>query len=245
MRLIGYLSNGYPSFEQSYANAELYREGGLDTLQIDLPTDDPYLEGERITARMRHALNACRSWDGYLENIAAIKRNIKGISIILLVYESTISEIGLERFIGFCKKENLRDVSCIGGRLPHVKERLIAEGLNVSCYVQFHLNPDEVRDAENSNGFVYLQARPAPGIDELRFSTLGECIGFLRERIGSHRPIYTGVGLRTPEDVIMARDAGSDGVFIGSTIMDHENDRRSLLKTIRTFAEVCGNRTVG
>lgn len=239
MRLIGYLSNGYPSFEQSYANAKFYHECGLDTLQIDLPAADPYLEGERIAVRMRHALSSCGNWNRYLENIAAINRDVSRIGIILLAYESTINAIGLERFIRFCHQEDLRDVSCIGGRLPQVKERLIAAGINVSCYVRFHLDPDEVRNAESSNGFVYLQARPSADADNPPFRTLKECIGFLRERIGAHRPIYTGVGLRTPEDVVMAGDAGSDGVFIGSAIMDNEGNRQSLRKTIQAFAAVC------
>lgn len=237
MELIGYLSNGYPSFEESFATAKLYQEGGMDTVQIDFPARDPYFEGEHIARRMKQSLEQCSDWQAYMDNISAINRNFPDMDIILLVYDYTVKEIGVERFIRFCKEENLMDITYIGDDHSEVKDCLMAAGIRISCYVQFHLNPKEVENARESNGFVYLQSKPQIHEDYLPCKTLGDCVHYLRDRLEEKRKIYTGVGLRTPDDVSAARRAGCDGAFVGSSIMKEEGNKTRLLQTIRAFKE--------
>ncbi len=235
MELIGYLSNGYPSFEENLATLGLYREGGMDRVQIDFPASDPYLEGAHIAERMRLALEQCSDFSLYMANIAALRRSLPDINFILLVYENTVAEIGLDRFIRFCIDQEIFDITFIGEKRPEIRGALMAAGIRLSCYVQFHLDSVEVRNAETSNGFIYLQAKPQMNPLMLPRRTLSECIAYLRDRVGPERKIYTGVGLRTPEDVIEARLAGSDGVFVGSSIIKHEAHHDRLLETIKIF----------
>jgi len=235
MELIGYLSNGYPSFEESFATAKLYSEGGMDTVQIDFPATDPYLEGEHIANRMKKALEQCGNYTAYMDNIAGIRQELPAMNIILLVYDYTVETIGVERFIRFCREQNLLDITYIGNTRPLIKEALMAAGIRISCYIQFQLDQQEINNAKRSNGFVYLQAKPQVNPTLLPRQTLKECIDYLRPRIGKNRRIYTGVGLRTPKDVIEAREAGSNGVFVGSSIMKQEGHRARLLQTIKAF----------
>ena len=239
MKLISYLSNGYPSLGDSRGLALRYHEAGIDAMQIDFPAADPYLEGPNIARRMNAARDKSLDWDAYMKNIAAIRGACPGLAVFLLAYEKTIDEIGEDRFIEFCLTEGLLDVTFIGAGNSAMKDRLITAGLRISCYVQFQMERDEVVAAERGNGFVYLQAKPQVPDEQLRFTELGDCIEYLRPRLAPDREIYTGVGIRTPEDAALARDAGSDGLFVGSTFMGIEDAPDQLREKILEFKNIC------
>lgn len=237
MKLICYLSNGYPTLDDSARIARWYAESGCDLIEIDLPARDPYLEGEFIAARMANALAADDDYDHYMANMARIGRESVAMKVLVLVYEQTVVEIGVEKFTSFCVENDFRDVILVGLSGDEVKNRLIAEGLRVSCYVQFHLDAAEIESAKQSNGFVYLQATPAPGQANPAFPTLADCVAELR-RQGIDRPIYCGVGVATPQDFAMVAEAGADGAFVGSTILKLAEQPEELRRTIRAFKGV-------
>lgn len=236
MKLICYLSNGYPDLKGSAEIARWYAESGCDLVEIDLPARDPYLEGEYIAGRMASALAACEDYDAYMANIVRISEESPGLDILVLAYEQTVVEIGVEKFVEFCTGHGFGDIILVGLASDVVKERLIAAGLRVSCYVQFHMDPAEIESAKQSNGFVYLQAKPAPGQVNPAFPTLASCASELR-RVGITRPIYCGVGVATPADFAAVREAGADGAFVGSTILRLYNEQEKLKETIRAFKE--------
>jgi tryptophan synthase alpha chain len=74
---------------------------------------------------------------------------------------------------------------------------------------------NEVAAAKNSNGFVYLKAKPMTKNIDSDYPTLNDCINHLKS-IGIDRKIYVGVGVRDAEDIRMAKESGSDGVFLGA-----------------------------
>lgn len=234
MKLICYLSNGYPNMQGSAEIARWYAESGCDLVEIDLPARNPYLEGEYIAGRMASALAACPDYDAYMANIVRISEDSPELVILVLAYEQTVLEIGVEKFIEFCTVHDFRDVILVGLASDVVKDRLIASGIRVSCYVQFHMDPAEIKSAKRSNGFVYLQATPAPGQVNPAFPTLADCARELR-REGIERPIYCGVGVATPADFADVRDAGADGAFVGGTILRLYNQPEKLKATIRAF----------
>ncbi len=234
MKLICYLSNGYPSLTDSAEIARWYAESGCDLVEIDLPARDPYLEGEYIARRMASALAACDDYDAYMANIVAISERSPDLRILVLAYEQTVVEIGVERFVAFCAEHGFSDVILVGLSSDAVKDELIRNGIRVSCYVQFHMDPAEIESARQSNGFVYLQARPAPGQVNPAFPTLRDCVTELR-RQGITRPIYCGVGVATPADFADVQDAGADGAFVGSTILKLHQQPDLLRATIRAF----------
>lgn len=233
MKLICYLSNGYPSIEASLEMAERYVEAGCDALEVDIPSRDPYLEGANIVSRMEVALAACGDLFPYLEAAATIKARHPDLTVLLLAYEDSIREIGLERFIAYCLGHGLLDLIVVGRGGEGIKESLMARGLRVSCYVQFHLPQEEVDAALASNGFVYLQAKAA-GRTHPEFLNLASCIGHLRA-LGIDRPINCGVGVHSPEDVAMVAASGGDGVFVGSAILRHDHDPGAVMGAIREF----------
>ena len=238
MELICYLSNGYPSIADSIQMARNYANSGCDVIEIDFPARDPFLESPFLQDRMRQALESCGNYDDYMEGMIETKRLLPNTKFILLAYEETIREIGDAKFISFCTGNNFMDLILVGIKDDDLKNRLIARRIRVSCYVQFHLLTEEVRHATESNGFVYMQGKPSGNNINSEYPTLRDCISFLRNQ-GITTPIYCGVGIHTPQDVKMVKEAGADGVFIGSAILKLHNDIPALSEAIKAFKAMC------
>lgn len=234
MKLICYLSNGYPSIDASIKMAKEYVDGGCDIIEVDFPSRDPYLEGELIAGRMREALKENDNYDEYMAGIIKIKEQNSNTRFIVLAYENTVVEIGVQKYVNFIKNNGFDDIIYVGNKYPEVLNELIDHDIKVSCYVQFHQPEDEVQAALHANGFVYVQAKPTTGNVNPKVPTLKDCIVNLRSK-GITREIYAGVGIYTTEDIIMAREAGADGVFIGSTILKLQDNIPKMKETIRAF----------
>lgn len=239
MKLISYLSNGYPTIDSSSKVANIYVEAGCDIIEIDFPSRNPFLEGEFISNRMAKALEECGDYNEYMKGMIRVKTNLPNTSFILLVYENTIEEIGVNKFIKFCNENDFKDIILCGITDNVIKDKIIKAKLRVSCYVQYGMNEKEIEFAKNSNGFVYLQAKPSCKKEiNPKYPNLASCIKKLRIDCVD-RPIYCGVGIHSPQDASMAKVAGADAIFVGSSILKVQEDKELLVKTIKGFKEYC------
>ncbi|MCR4434822.1 MAG: tryptophan synthase subunit alpha [Clostridiales bacterium] len=239
MKLICYLSNGYPTIESGIRIAKDYVEAGCDIIEVDFPSTNPFLEGEYIARRMKAALENCSDYSKYMDGIKQMKNNHPDTKFIVVAYENTILSIGTERFIEFCVQNNIGDIIYVGGNNEEVKNKMIKNGIKISCYVQFHMPEEEIKAALASNGFVYMQAKPTNNNINPAYPTLKDCIDELKRR-GIAGEIYAGVGIYTTEDIRMAKDSGADAVFVGSTILKLQNDIPKMKETIASFKKACG-----
>ncbi|SHE65251.1 tryptophan synthase subunit alpha [Clostridium fallax] len=235
-KLISYLSFGYPSIDKSLEMAKHYIESGCDMIECDFPTDNAFLDSELISGRMKKALESCSDYDKYFEGIKTLRKLYPQIPLILLAYDHTIRKIGVEKYVDFCKENNTMDMILVGIEDESVKKKLIDNGIKISCYVQYFLDKREIEIAKNSNGFTYMQGKPTNCKPKEGYETLKDCINYLRES-GLKNPVYCGVGISTPEDIKMAKDAGADGVFVGSAIMNRQNDIEEMKRYIRLLKE--------
>lgn len=240
MDIILYLSNGYPTLDASLQMAKEYADAGCGIIEIDFPSHDPYLESKLIAGRMAKSLEACDDYDKYMEEIVRVKQELPNVKLLVLSYENTIQEIGPDKFIKFCLDNDFKDVLLVGLSSNEIKDKIIAAGIRVSCYVQFQMLPEEIESAKNSNGFVYLQAKPneTQGYVNPKYPTLKDCVQCLRDA-GIDRPIYCGVGVHVPEDVKMVKEAGGDAAFVGSAILKLQDDIPAMEEKIREFAAQC------
>lgn len=234
MKLICYLSNGFPTIADSIELAETYVAAGCDVIEIDFPGRNPYLESDYLADRMQRALEACGDYGKYMEGMAEAKRRLPNTQFILLMYEDTLEEIGFARFTAFCRDNGFRDLIFVGFKDGANKDRLIKAGIRVSCYVQYHMPAQELEHAKRSNGFVYLQAKPTNGNVNPAYPTLRDCVAHLREQ-GITSPIYCGVGVHAPADAAMAKSAGADGIFVGSAVLKLQEDPEAMTAMIKAF----------
>ncbi len=238
MNLIGYLSNGYPTIEDSIEMAKTYFNAGCDIIEIDFPDTNPFLENELIQSRMQKALENCSDYDKYMEGMIKVKKDIPNAKFILLAYESTVKKIGKEKFASFAIDNGFLDLIYVGLENNEIKDYLISRGMKVSCYVQYQLDDKEVDYALSSNGFTYLQAKPTHGKMKDGYETLDKCIKYLKDK-GIKEQIYCGVGVHTVDDVAMVKEAGADGAFVGSAILKLHDNKEALIQMIKDLKAKC------
>ena len=223
VKIIGYLSFGYPTIEKSIERADIYTKAGCDFLEVDFPTDNAYLDSDFIGGRMKAAMEACDDFDKYFDGIKTLKEKHPHTPIILLAYEHTIKAIGVEKFINRCKELETYDLIMVGLENEDIKDQLINQGIKISCWVPFDLPEENVASAVASNGFVYLQSKSSGEVKE-GYETLDKCVEYLRQK-GIKNPIYCGVGVSTREDILRIQKAGADAAFIGSALLKQETDQ--------------------
>jgi tryptophan synthase alpha chain len=228
--VICYISLGYPSLEESLEIATTCVEGGAATLEIGWPTDNAFLDNDNISSRMKKSLEKCKDTESYFETILKMKQKNPSAKFIMLVYEHSVEEIGVDRFTQFCLENRINNIILVGNKDDQIKEELMEKGLKVSCYVPFHLPDKEVAEAKNSNGFVYLQSKSS-GEEKEGYETLEKCIKFLREQ-GINQPVYCGVGIYNKEDVRRVYNEGADGAFIGSSLLKKQDNLEELKEFI-------------
>ena len=73
MKVIGYLSLGYPTLERSLEMADAYFEAGCDAIEIGIPSPDPKYEKETIRTWMQQAYADESDYQIYFTAIAALK----------------------------------------------------------------------------------------------------------------------------------------------------------------------------
>ena len=237
IKVIGYLSYGYPSIEESLERAKLYREAGCRCLEVDFPTDNPFLDNALIQSRMQQAYEACRDFGAYFDGIRQLRAQCPDVELLGLAYEHTICEMGPEFFIRHYLDAGLSDLILVGTKDGRLKQQLMDHGIRVASYVTFAMSQDELQDADTANGFIYMQAKPAAVSADT--PTLASCIADLRGR-GISLPIYCGGGVAAPEDIAMIRAAGGDGAFLGSALL-RQPDPESTKAYLRSLLAAAGD----
>lgn len=238
MKIICYLACGYPTIEKSLEMAEVYVQAGCDAIEWCLPPKDPYVDPPYIGAKLRQARRGCADYEVYLKELAAFRKKFPQVEIILLLYQETVLELTTERLITYCREHGIDTI--LSGNLSDetVRKELMGSGIKLAASINYTMYPEEFELACTANGFVYVQAMPSP--EDLKAGrgreTLKMIIDKLRE-MGVDRPVYCGVGIRSPQDITFIRESGGQGFFLGSTIMQYYEKPEKLAETIRAYKE--------
>ncbi len=223
--LICYLNFGYPTIQDGIRAACTYIECGCTALQIDIPSRNPYLEHQTIQDRMKYCLEHTPDYTSYFDGIAEIRRRYPDLRLVFMLYEDTVEELGVERILAFCEENQIYMATYVGSN-ETIKNSLIAGGLEIACYVRFHLPKNEVDFAVASTMPTLLQMRPTEPVRE-GYETYSACLDYLRQA-GISGNIYASVGVKTPDDIRTAKIAGANGAFVGSILMNVIDDEVAL-----------------
>jgi|LSQX01.1.fsa_nt_gb tryptophan synthase alpha chain len=233
MNLIGYLSCGYPSLEESMRFAGIYLEAGCDGIEMSIPPVDPKYEPDHIAASMRVALSKCSDYNLYLESIQSFQKQNPAAYTMNLIYGETLRLIGIEKYLEFYFASGMAHLLGVNFDAELTAEMEQA-GVSMSATIDFGMTESRIQNALRlKKGLIYLAATPAPTtIIREGCDTTKKCIEYLRNR-GITLPIYCGVGIRTPEQVSEMKSAGADGVFIGGSLLNQYDDEKGLFTTIQ------------
>lgn len=236
MKTICYLACGYPTLQKSLEMAEVYVQAGCDAIEWCLPPKDPYVDPPYIAEKLREARRGCDDYEVYLKELAAFRKRFPQTEIILLLYEETVLELTAERLIAYCRENGIETI--LSGNLcdETARREIMAGGLKIAASINYTMYPEEFELVQAANGFVYVQAMPSAADLEAGRGreTLKKIIDKLRQ-LGVDRPVYCGVGIRSPQDVAFIRESGGQGFFLGSAIMQYYNEPEKMVEFIRTY----------
>lgn len=236
MRVIGYLTSGYPSIEESVHMAKAYVEGGCDMLEISIPLENNR-EKPFLNDVMKQAYRACPDYDVHMAAIERMAKENPSIDITILIYNEVVLKIGVEKFAAFCVHSGIHDVNSANLTDAHAVKVLDENDIHLAGLVNYNLEPWRIEDALKTKGFVYCQAFPRAGQQlNPNYDTIGKLIPHLRQ-LGIRQKIYCGGGISRPEDAKQVKDAGADGFFLGSSIIAMSDRPEEMKQTIRSFCE--------
>ena len=199
--------------------ATVYDDSGVDVLEVGLPTRNPYLDGATVAGVMAAALDAGFTVEKCLDEIGRIRERFPRKPLEVFTYAEVVAEVGVDRFLRLCQETGV-DSALIGGSAPGWPRQAASypEGMDLLGLAPFDFTEEFARSLAGASlsGYVFLQA--TPGVTGERESVepeLGNRIAALRAQLGE-LPICTGFGISNPSHVRAMRQAGADGVIIGS-----------------------------
>ncbi len=238
VKVICYLSFGYPTIEKSIAVAGLYIQGGCDAIEVSIPPKNPYRDSAFLQGLYQVALAQTEDYDDYLKGIGRMTEQYQGTEFFLVLYHEVIMAIRPQRLGNFCETHGIRNV--ISGDLHDAEaiKVLRSHGVKLARSVNYKMDEADIQRCIETDGFTYMQAFPSPGQSiKPGFEDIETCIKYLRERNVSE-PIYCGAGIKTPADALRIKKAGGNGFFVGSSIIKMYDNPQGLVALIKEYKKV-------
>ena len=236
MKIIGYLTAGYPTLAKSVETAKHYVAGGCDMLEISIPLENNR-EKPFLSEVMKKAIAECSDYDEYLKSIAQIAKDNPNTPITILIYEEVVQMIGADKFVNFCVENNILDVNSANLKDEYAIDLMNKKGVRIAGLVNYGLKDEMIEKSAKATGFCYCQAFPREGQELVKgYETLDKIIPYLRER-GIKNEIYCGGGIAKPEDAKVVKAAGADGLFLGTSIITLFDDTDKLESTIKEYCD--------
>lgn len=227
MKLVCRLYLGHPTIEQSAKTAEYYVAGGCDIIEIVVPARNPFMETDNIAQKMAETLSVCDNYFDYLDTVTETRRFMPHVPVIITIYENTIKEIGVKRFVDFMYGNNIRDITLAGTGDDKITDHLRGHDFRISGIVSEYMRQDEITAAKALNGFVFMPAK----LSDNQFPPMVDRIHRLREH-GIDREIYCFGGITCRRDFNAVKVARADGAVLDDSVIDGCKDTNELMNTI-------------
>lgn len=238
LKRIYYINFGVPSISYSKAMIEYYLSCGANCFQLDLPTRHPNqeIENDYIMKRMKTALMNCADFTQYLDTIRYLKKENPKMDIEMTIYEDTLEEIGVERFIAFCKEAGIDCLSLIEGKLKNnLMKKLRESGIKLLHPMIADAKEEEVnRVLKYREPVILLLESGVTTKTQFDLKTIANTVSILHAK-GNTEPVFATMGIKTPEKVKELQACGVEGVYIGSVLMQLWEDKEMLKKKIIEF----------
>lgn len=198
---------------------EIYRECGVDILEIGVPGSDPYLDGKTISDSVRRARHAGVNLRRASEMIAGYRAAMPEMGMVWMTYPpddptglvEAVAESGVDAFLTPMAARNYVGLA----------RQLGERGVGFIHFLPHDPQLKDVRAAiESCSGYVMLQANPGPtGIKPVVLPDNREVISMVR-RLGLDTPVALGIGIGNAQQAREAVEMGADGIIIGSLTVE-------------------------
>lgn len=216
--LVGFVTAGDPSAEQSMEIITAMCEAGLDILELGVPFSDPTADGPVIQRSSGRALKAGMNLRKVLDMTREIRKSF-AVPIVIFSYYNPILAYGGAAFYKDATAAGADGVLIVD-LPPEEAEELTSlwDGTDLALIrlVAPTTPPDRMEMiGKGSSGFLYLVSMTgvtgSGGLDIQEISQVSKTL----EARANGTPICVGFGISTPEQV-KAVSALADGVVVGS-----------------------------
>jgi tryptophan synthase alpha chain len=239
--LIGYITAGDPTPEQTPKIADALINGGVDILELGLPFSDPIADGPTIQAASLRALKAGTTPMKVLEIAKEIKSK-HDVPVVVMTYYNPVFRIDLDKFLGSAKEHKVDGF--IVPDLPveeagDYRKTANKYGLDTIFLAAPSTSNERLTKIVNaSSGFLYLVSHF--GLTGAK-TTIEDSTVKLIQRIqpftAGKIPFAVGFGISKPEHVKTVINAGADAAIVGSAfiniIQQNAKNTTTMLKELQ------------
>jgi tryptophan synthase alpha chain len=238
--LVGYLTAGDPSPEESERNIRAAIESGLDVLELGMPFSDPTADGPTIQAASHRALKAGMTLPRALQMVRDLRRDCD-VPIVLFGYVNPLFRRGYARVCAEAAEAGVDGMLVVD--LPFEEKDELCAHLDRSGVFFIPLVAPTTSTARaakvllRAQGFVYyIMVKGVTGARQGLAADLASQVSRLR---GCTRlPIAVGFGIQGGEQARAAAQA-ADAVVVGSALVEaaRKGTLGALVKELRQALE--------
>ncbi len=219
---IGFVVAGDPSAGTSLQIARTLIQAGTDIIELGIPYSDPIADGPVVQRAATRALSAGITPDLVLALAAEIRAE-SDVPLVLLTYYNIVYKRGIERFY--------RDAAVAGVDGVIIPDLPVEEADEVLEQARLHgidqillITPStgHKRQGEilrKGHGFLYIVS--VRGVTGVRDGMSEDATRLVRDvHLRTTIPLAVGFGISKPDQAEALKDAGADGVIVGSAIVD-------------------------
>jgi tryptophan synthase alpha chain len=215
--LVGFISAGDPSVEESLQIIERMCRSGLDILELGVPFSDPTADGPVIQRSSARAIKAGVNMRVVLDMVKRI-RAFSSVPVIVFTYYNPILAYGAEAFYRDSVQAGVDGVLVVD-LPPEESDELTGrwgDGLDFIRLVAPTTPPRRMAEiSAKASGFIYLVSMTGvTGSGGLNREEIAGIAAQLKENCNG-LPVCIGFGISTPEQASMLSGL-ADGIVIGS-----------------------------
>jgi tryptophan synthase alpha chain len=219
---IGFTVAGDPDRTTCLRIARALIAGGTDILELGVPFSDPVADGPTIQKADERALGSGTTPSTVLEIVREIRKE-SDVPIVFLTYYNIVYRRGIEQFYSDAQSAGVDGILIADMPLEESGEVCdIAQRYDIDPVFLISQTTSEKRIDEivgKARGYLYLVA--VLGVTGVRDRVSDDAIDLLN-RVRGHTslPLAIGFGISTPAQAKTCAKAGSDGVIVGSAIVE-------------------------
>lgn len=218
--LIGFVTAGYPTAEDTTKIADALIRGGVDILELGLPFSDPIADGVTIQRASEISLRAGMNTDIFFD----VAAGIKGVDKVCLTYYNLVLQRGLEQFVSECEASGIGGMVLPDLPVEESKPLLkVCEGYETDLIFIIAPTTTAKRMAkilDAAAGFIYVVSLlGVTGTRDTVSGSIQPLIESIKEQErGKEVPLAVGFGISQPEHVRTVCEF-ADGAIVGSAII--------------------------
>lgn len=218
--LITYIVSGQYGYETTKKNIHAMVDAGADIIEIGIPFSDPIAEGEVIQRASQASLENGTTLVGIFDMVREIRREIREVPFVMMMYLNTIYRFGTKRFFDLCQECGIQGV--IVPDMPYeekeeIQEEAMAHQVENISLVTPASQERIAKIAGDAEGFLYCVSSMGVTGTRSEFSTDFDTF-FHKIKENAKIPCAVGFGISGPKQ---AKDMSRycDGVIVGSAIV--------------------------